>query len=49
MDELFQVTNFSILTPQVRRTPKLRFCVLLAGDAEAGEEDLLGSGPYTRP
>jgi hypothetical protein len=33
-----------VTNPDVRRTPKLRFRVLLAGDAEATEEDV--AGPY---
>jgi hypothetical protein len=33
--------------PRIRRTPELRFRVLLAGDAEAGEEEYVAGDPYT--
>ena len=33
-----------VTNPDIRRTPELRFRVLLAGDAEATEEDV--AGPY---
>ncbi len=36
-----------IAIPQLRRTPELRFRVLLGGDAEAGEE-YMAKGPYMR-
>ncbi len=39
--------EFLLITLHIRRTPELRFRVLLAGDAEAGEEYVAGA-PYTR-
>ena len=33
----------------LRITWRLRFRVLLAGDAEAREEEYMASGPYTGP
>ena len=39
--------KFLDTNPRIRRTPELRFRVLLAGDAEAGEEEYVAGDPYT--